>query len=309
MIKLPLRSRRFATFIGTIGIALWATETTLIKFTNDLPPLETVSLALAMAAILGLFISRAVGLDIFVAFRQPKAVWALTVLSLAGYHACIYYAVQNAPALPASLLQGTTPLMIVLGSAFLPGERVRWWHIAGTVVGLAGVVALVSGDEPVSASTNPEFYLSLVGVAAALWGLYSLASRAFADVPTSAMGVFFAGAALLAGAGHLAIETSVAPSISEWIAIFALGALPMGLALYFWDYGVKRGDIQALGGISYFEPFLGALFVVVTGQGDFRLSIIWAGVLVVGGAALASRSLWSADPQPEVHPAGKPSLN
>ena len=305
----PLRSRRFATIIGALGIALWATETTLIKFTNTLPPLETVSLAFTMAAVLGLAISRAVGMDISAAFRQPKKVWALTILSLAGYHASIYYAVQKAPALPASLLQGTTQLMIVLGSAFLPGERLRWWHVAGTIVGLAGVVALVSGEDHASTTDRPEFYLVLVGIAAALWGLYSLASRAFAEVPTSAMGIFFAGAALVSAMAHVALESWVTPALSEWAAIFGLGALPMGLALYFWDYGVKRGDIQALGGISYFEPFLGALFVVLASQGVFRLSIIWAGVLVVGGAALASRNLWGSEPPAEHVPLGGASAN
>ena len=286
-------NRRVATLIGSIGIALWATETTLIKFTERLPPLETVGLAFAMAAALGILISSALGGNPLAAFRQPRSAWLVTVVALVGYHACIYYAVQNAPALPAALLQGATPLMIVLGSAFLPGERLRWWHVMGTVVGLAGVVSLVSGEEPVSAvAANPAFYLALVGIAAALWGVYSLATRTFTDVPTSAMGMFFAAAALVAALGHLMIEDWVTPSHAEWVAIFGLGAFPMGLALYFWDHGVKRGDIQALGAISYFEPFLGALFVILVGQGTFHFSILWAGVLVIGGAALASRSVW-----------------
>lgn len=290
---LTMGNRRLATIVGSIGIALWATETTLIKFTERLPPLETVALSFAIAAALGILISAALGSNPLAAFRQPRSVWLVTVVALVGYHACIYYAVQNAPALPAALLQGTTPLMIVLGSAFLPGERLRWWHVMGTVVGLAGVASLVSGEDPLaSVSANPAFYLSLVGIAAALWGIYSLATRTFTDVPTSAMGMFFAAAALVAALGHIAIEDWVTPNLGEWAAIFGLGAFPMGLALYFWDHGVKRGDIQALGAISYFEPFLGALFVILVGQGDFHLSLLWAGMLVTGGAALASRSVW-----------------
>ena len=288
-----MSNRRLATIVGSIGIALWATETTLIKFTERLPPLETVALSFAVAAALGILISAALGSNPLAAFRQPRSVWLVTVVALVGYHACIYYAVQNAPALPAALLQGTTPLMIVLGSAFLPGERLRWWHVMGTIVGLAGVVSLVSGEDPLaSVSANPAFYLSLVGIAAALWGIYSLATRTFTDVPTSAMGMFFAAAALVAAFGHITIEDWVTPNAGEWAAILGLGAFPMGLALYFWDHGVKRGDIQALGAISYFEPFLGALFVIMVGQGDFHLSLLWAGILVTGGAALASRGVW-----------------
>ena len=54
-------------------------------------------------------------------------------------------------------------------------------------------------------------------------------------------------------------ETWTAPSSAEWAAIAALGAFPMGLALFFWDFGVKRGDIQALGRALGF-PRLGDRF-------------------------------------------------
>jgi drug/metabolite transporter (DMT)-like permease len=123
------------------------------------------------------------------------------------------------------------------------------------------------------------------------------------------MGMFFAAAALVAALGHLMIEDWVTPDPAEWAAIFGLGAFPMGLALYFWDHGVKRGDIQALGAISYFEPFLGALFVILVGQGTFHFSILWAGVLVIGGAALASRSVWEwTGTEEPAAPAPIPSL-
>ena len=290
-----MNGRAVATLVGAVGIALWATETALITFTARLPPLQTVALAFGAAALLAPFAWWAARADPLAAFRQPLKVWIVTVGCLVAFHACVYYAVQNAPAAPAALLQGTTPLMIVLGSAFLPGERLRWWHVAGAAVGFGGVLALISGEGGASASDNPGFYLALVGIAAALWGIYSLLTRTFADVPTSAMGAFFFGAALLSGLGHLLFEAWIPPSAPEWVAIAALGAFPMGLALYFWDFGLKRGDLQALGGLSYFEPFLGALFVVLVGQGDLRISMVWAGILVVGGAALASRGVWDAE--------------
>ena len=34
----------------------------------------------------------------------------------------------------------------------------------------------------------------------------------------------------------------------EWVAIVGLGLLPVGAAFYAWDYGVKNGDIQIIGG-------------------------------------------------------------
>lgn len=265
----------------------------LITLTGDIPPLQIVALAFAVAALPTPLVWRLTGTDPLAAFRQPASVWLLTVTSLLGYHAFLYHAVQKAPAAPAALLQGCTPLLIVVGSALLPGERLRWWHLTGALAGLGGVWLLVAGQaDPVMTSMDPLFYLAVVGMAAALWGVYSLLTRTLAEVPTSAMGVFYAGTAMAAGVGHLLFERWVTPSPHEWAAIVALGLLPIGLALYLWDHGIKRGDLQALGVFSYVEPFLGVALVVMLGQGDFGWSLIGAGMLIVGGATLAARSAW-----------------
>jgi drug/metabolite transporter (DMT)-like permease len=277
-----------------VAIVLWASETVLITLTGALPPLEIVALAFTVAALPSPFIWWATGADPRAAFREPIGVWLLTVIALLGYHGCLYYAVQKAPAAPAALLQGCTPLLIVVGSALLPGERLRWWHVLGALAGLGGVWALVQGEcsNPVT-DADPHFYLAVVGTAAALWGVYSLLTRTLAEVPTSAMGAFYAGTAVTAGVGHLLLETWVTPSPAELAAVVALGLLPIGLALYLWDHGIKRGDLQALGVFSYVEPLLGVVLVVLLGRGDFGWSLVGAGVLIVGGATLAARSAWA----------------
>jgi drug/metabolite transporter (DMT)-like permease len=289
------RQRVVASALGTVGIALWATETVLITFTTALPPLQTVALAFGFAALLSPLAWALTGDDPRAAFRQPPRVWILTVGSLVGYHASIYYATQNAPPAAAALLQGTTPLIIVLGSALLPGERLRWWHVVGAALGFAGVLLLIdggSGDAAAAGGGGAIFYLGVVGAAAALWGGYSIVSRSFGEVPSSALGVFYAASAALSLALHASFETWVAPTGGEWLAVAALGVLPMGLALYLWDHGVKRGDIQALGAISYVEPFIGAALVALVGRGELSPSLVAAGALVVAGAATASRGLF-----------------
>jgi len=280
--------------LGAVGVALWATETTLINYTTAIPPLQTVTIAFLFAALMSPLVWRITGADPMAAFRQPVSVWLLVVTSLVGYHACIYYATQQAPPAAAALLQGTTPLMIVFGSALLPGERLRWWHIVGALTGLCGILLLIDyGAETVPAEGNAVFYLSLIGIAAALWGLYSIISRSFPEVPSSALGVFYAASAVIAGVGHLLFEGWAQPQPSEWAAMAALGIFPMGLAIYFWDFGMKRGDIQALGAFSYVEPFIGALLVAIFTSGTLDWNVFSSGCLVVSGAILASKSLWT----------------
>lgn len=293
--------RILASLVGAIGVILWASETSLITYTTAIPPLETLAIAFAFASALSPFVWMITGSSPMIAFKQPPAVWLLTVGSLVAYHACIYYATQKAPPTSAALLQGTTPLMIVIGSAFLPGERLRWWHLVGVALGMAGVLQLVStgGNDSV---VDGSFYLALVGIAAALWGLYSLLSRALPEVPSSALGMFYVVSAIVSFCGHFAVETWVQPEPSALLAMAALGIFPMGLAIYFWDYGLKRGDIQALGAFSYVEPFIGAVLVALFAHGVLELSLLWSGLLVVGGAVCASANLWLPRPAVDRHP-------
>ena len=303
------RKRAAATLLGGCGVLLWATETGLITLAGRLPPLETVALAFAAAALPTPLVWRLCGTGPRAALRQPLRVWLVTVAMLLAYHGCLYAAVRGVPAAPAALLQGCTPLVIVVGSALLPGERVRWWHLAGTAAGLAGVVTLVAGrDGGPLAGDQAGAGLLVVAAAAALWGGYSLLARTLPEVPSAAMGGFYAATALAAGLGHLLLERWVTPGPAKAAAVLGLGLLPMGGALYLWDHGVKRGDLQALGAFSYAEPFLGAAFVALLGEGRLSWSLLWAGVLVVGGAALAARGLWDPGAGTEARRAARPAF-
>ena len=95
-------TRLLASFLGALGVILWATETTLITFTTALPPLQTVALAFMFASLLSPLVWWSTGTHPLAAFKQPPIVWAVTVVALVGYHACIYYATQKAPPAPAA---------------------------------------------------------------------------------------------------------------------------------------------------------------------------------------------------------------
>ena len=285
--------RVLPTILGAVGVALWATETTLITYTTAIPPLQTVAIAFACAALMSPLVWWVTGTRPLAAFRQPPEIWALIVGSLAGYHGCIYYATQQAPPAAAALLQGTTPLIIVISSAVWLKERLRWWHVLGAGFGLCGVLALIeNGSQAAAVEPDAAFYLSLIGIAAGLWGFYSVASRRLPEVPSSALGVFYAAAAVALGAAHLLVETWVQPTFPEWAAMATLGIVPMGLAIYFWDYGMKHGDIHALGSFSYVEPLIGAVLVALFTGTSLDWNLLRSGILVLGGAVLASASLW-----------------
>jgi hypothetical protein len=72
-----------------------------------------------------------------------------------------------------------------------------------------------------------------------------------------------------------------------------MGAGPVGGAFFAWDIGCKRGDLRALGALSYATPLLSTLLLVAAGRPLSGGAVPIAAVLIAGGAALASRDLWA----------------
>ena len=72
------------------------------------------------------------------------------------------------------------------------------------------------------------------------------------------------------------------------MAAVLLGIGPVGLAFYFWDVGVKRGQIKVLGTLSYFAPLLSTFLLIAAGRALFSWTLLFACGLIVGGALLAS---------------------
>jgi len=117
-------------------------------------------------------------------------------------------------------------------------------------------------------------------------------TRRFEAVSTDVVTGFCLATSLLSLVCHLGLEQTVWPqTISQWMAVLGLGLLPVGLAFYAWDYGVKNGDIQILGAASYAAPLLSTLILIVFGFGEPSLCILAACVLITGGAVLAASDM------------------
>ncbi|MEL6436389.1 MAG: DMT family transporter, partial [Pseudomonadota bacterium] len=225
---------------------------------------------------------------------QPLPLKAVifAALGLFAYHALYFSALKSAPAAEASLIAYLWPLFIVLGSAFLPGERLRWYHAAGALLGMIGCALLVTGGRLDSFEGAHFTGYALALCAAFTWAGYSLLSRAFADVPTQLVTVSCAIAAILSAIASLWLEpVAWALSPLQWASLVGLGLLPLGGAFYVWDYAVKFGDIQWIGTASYAAPLISTLILVAVGIADPAPGLFVACALIVGGALLASGRL------------------
>ena len=288
-----LALRRRATAIGGMAVLIWSTLALFTTATGAIPPFQLVAMAFAIAFGLALAKWLALGQGVRAQLRWPAKVWLVGIGGLFGYHALYFLALKTAPPAPANLVNYLWPLCIVLLSAPLAGETLRWWHLGGVALGLAGTaLVLLAGSTVAYEPAHLVGYLAAFGCAV-VWGLYSVLSRRFGSVPTDAVGGFCGAAALLALACHLLFETTVWPQDAwQWLAVLVLGIGPAGGAFFLWDIGVKRGDIRALGALSYAAPVLSTVLLVAFGRAEPTLALAAACLLVTAGAALASRELW-----------------
>src|SRR5437763_7570714 len=142
---------------------MWSLLSLLTVASGTVPPFQLAAMTFAIGGGIGaatwLFRPGAAR-----ALKQRWQVWALGVGGLFGYHALFFLALRLAPPAEAQLVSYLWPLLIVLFSALLPGEQLKWHHVAGAMIALAGTVVLFLGRGGISFAENhlPGFAAAFV---------------------------------------------------------------------------------------------------------------------------------------------------
>ena len=288
-----------ATVLGLGAVALWAVLAALTALAGQIPPFQLAAMTFTIGSLVGLAWAALTGQSLAALRTVPIGQWALGIYGLLAFHVCYFFALQNAPALEASLIIYLWPLLIVLFSGLLParigGRRLTGWHIGGAALGFAGTVLILtaSGRGALSFDGSAAGY-ALALAAAIIWASYSVASRLYAAVPSVAVIGSCVATAMGAAVLHIATEAWRWPAdATAWAAIAGLGLGPVGLAFYLWDEGMKRGEMRLLGVASYATPVVSTLVLAVLGLGTATTRLWLAAALIAGGALLASRDvLW-----------------
>ncbi len=275
-----------ATLIGFTAILLWGILALLTSLSGNIPPFQLTAMTFFIAFLVGAAAFLKSGSD-FSILRQPPSVWLNGIFGLFGYHAIYFMAMQSAPSIEASLIAYLWPILIVLFSSFLPGERLRWFHLLGVALGFAGVaVLLLRGGFAIKQEYMLGYILAFL--CAVIWSVYSVVSRKLNGAPTMLIGAFCGITALLSFVCHLLFERTVAVSGDQWIPVALLGLGPVGLAFFAWDHGMKKGNIKLLGTLSYVAPLLSSVLLVLFGRAAFSWGLLAACGLIVAGSAMTA---------------------
>ncbi|MGB5917792.1 DMT family transporter [Arcobacter sp.] len=275
--------------LGLLTIFLWSTLALFTVYSGNIPPFELLSISFFIASLIGVLMLKKQKRSFASLKTVPLKAYIIGVSGLFGYHFFYFLAIKNAPAVEANLLNYLWPLLIVLFSALLPNEKLKWFHIVGTILALIGAFLLVLKDGSLEFDSKYTLGYLFALAAALIWSSYSVISKTLTHVPTFAVTGFCIITAILSFIAHLIFEHTITPSITELLAAIMLGLGPVGGAFYLWDFALKNGDIKILGSLAYLAPLLSTLILVLVGVSQMTTSIALACLFIVLGSIISSK--------------------
>jgi drug/metabolite transporter (DMT)-like permease len=225
--------------------------------------------------------------------RGWAVVLLLAALGVAAFSGLTYLGLQSTSAINALLLQSAMPLVILVCSFALFGDRVRPVQLIAIAISLAGVAVIVAGGSLaalLALSLNPGD--AWVFAAVVCYALYSALLRLRPAVhPLSFLAASFAlGAALLLPfyiREHLA-GAVLRPSLPGLLAIAYLSVFPSCLAYLFYNRGVELIGANRAGQFFHLMPVFGTILAVALLGETIALPQI-VGIALIGlGIGLAS---------------------
>ena len=171
----------------------------------------------------------------------------LAALGVGGYNLLLYTALQYTTPQSASLINAANPAVMVVFAALLLREHVGWRGIVGLLLGLLGVLLIITNGAIASVFTRtPNAGDVLMVAAIVVWSLYTIVGRGLPVPPitaTAAQGtivaVLLTPVALADGAswpadaaiGWAVIFIAIFPSIGSYVLWnSALKSIPPGRA-------------------------------------------------------------------------------
>jgi len=93
----------------------------------------------------------------------------------------------------------------------------------------------------------------------------------------------------------MAVECVRRGQAGSWLWIILMFG-PVGAAFYLWDIAVKRGDIRALGALSYLTPILSTLALILAGRAQASTALLLATVTGLAAAFAPAMRAARLDP-------------
>jgi drug/metabolite transporter (DMT)-like permease len=293
--------------IGLVNVATltWATNMALGRLLrDDIGPLTLSAARFSIASVLfALLLQRRPEAD-----RQlyqenttgglsSRSRLLLLVMALSGvvvFAPTLYLGLRFTTTVNATLINGLGPLITGLLAALLIREPMTRRQVTGAIVGLAGIIILISGSSLLFWQTMQINVGDIIMVGAVtLWALYSVVGRQVmhqrSSLSATAFSSFLGLPFLLLAAVWEISRNPPSVRLELVVALLYIGIVPGVIGFLAWNEGVRR--LGSSGAMVFYNtlPLYGVLLGFLVLGETIGLPHLIGGALIIGGGIWAAR--------------------
>jgi len=291
-------SARKAYLLALLAVLFWSTSPTAFKL--GLRFLDTWQLltgaSLSSTLVLGILVVAQGKFRSLFEFSGKDFAFSLLMglLNPVAYYLILFKAYTILPAQVAQPLNMIWPIVLVLLSIPILGQRISWLSIGAMLLSFSGVVLISRMGGTVSLDPQNRLGIFLALATSVVWASYFLYNTRDKRDPVVRLFLnftFATGILLFAGI----FRTHPFPgSLEGWSAAFYVGVFEMGITFVLWLMAIRlapRSD--RISNLVYLAPFLNLLFASqILGEKIFLSTVTGIFLLVAG---IVSQNILSKD--------------
>lgn len=279
---------KFATLSGVFAICLWSFSATFISIIGSVDPYLWLTASMTVGFIVSVVrwvVKKQNPLPDIMSI--PWWFYILVLMGIGLHNLMWIKAVQNAPAAEAVMIIYQWPILIVVFTSLVMKQSLRMSQVIALLLGFAGLAVLFSDRIDLSfANFQWQTGHTYAVICALSWSIYSALAVKFKHVSDNSISVNFLVVGVLCFVTWLlTAQTYDIPFVK--LGIIAVYAVLGSSSYMFWDYGMKHGNAQLLGVLSFLIPAFSTLFLVIFGFVTLQITLIVSIALILLGIAVA----------------------
>ncbi len=282
---MPDKNPRKALAFALVAVLFWSTVSTAFKIA--LGHLDFMQL-LFLASV---FSSLAIGVVVLLEGKGPalRAMtgrqWALSaflgLLNPFAYYLVLLKAYSLLPAQVAQPLNYTWPVVLVLLSAPLLGQRLHPLSLLAALLSFGGVLVISTQGQWLGLRVESPLGVGLAVGSSVIWALFwLLGQRDQRDESVKLLANFLFGALYSGLAVLLFSEFSLGGPTGFWAALY-VGLMEMGITFVLWMKALRYAPSNAqVSNLVFLSPFLALLWISLI-LGERLHATTFAGLLLI----------------------------
>ena len=278
-----------AILLKVVSTLMFAVMGALVRWLGETFPVGQVVFFRSIFAIVPVVIFYAWRRELWTAMHTARPL-GHAVRGLVGVASMFFFfaALARLPIADVTAIGFSTPLIIVALAALLLGERVRIYRWSAVILGLAGVLVMLSphlsfGDLSAFSSTTTlgAFFAVMNAVLAA--GAYIQIRRLTSSETTSSIVLYFSLISSLAGLATLPLGW-VWPTMSQFIGLCVMG-FAGGIGQIFMTESYRYAPASLTAPFDY-VTIIWAVILGYLAFGEVPGRSVWAGAAIVVAAGM-----------------------